>query len=205
MESRQVFKTYDGVDVSVGDFVYKCWKTGKHRWYDQPSFIRSKRLKIYDFESDDALFFKHKKNATAYVKFMNDDSMPKPTTINSIEDIGKIYGTGHIIMHPTPTPSNNLEIPKTFTAIPNGQMATENKSLMGKLWDDTMKNGLKITNEEWEQMFSKPIVPSDNSYQLNISGSEHTQDLHSILTQFSHAYNIPINTVLEFIVNKKSK
>jgi hypothetical protein len=165
MESK-VCKTYDGVDVSVGDFVYKCWKTGKNRWYDQPSFIRSKRLKIYDFESDDALFFKHKKNATAYVKFMNDDSMPKPTTINSIEDIGKIYGTGHIIMPPTPTiPNPDIHSAQMFGTPPFSASA---KAL--KEYDEWKKETNRLT----------------------------------LLSQFSHAYNIPINTVLEFIVNQKT-
>lgn len=61
--------------------------------------------------------------------------------------------------------------------LPNGQMATEVKA-------DT-----------------KPL----RSRNANLMIGDAMPDLHSILTQFSHAYNIPINTVLEFIVNQKSK
>lgn len=86
------------------------------------------------------------------------------------------------------------------------------KSIMGEEWDRSMQDVAKITSEEWVKIFrnmkTEPtpiIVPSDNNYQLNVSGGESEPNLHSILTQFSEAYKIPINDILQFIINQKSK
>lgn len=177
--NEPLFRTEDNVMVKHSQKVWACHRDGRNMYYHLDTPYESYAYKA--FYADRNYIFSTKQACQAYIDSMNG-------------------------VKPTPTP--------------------EPKSLMGQEWDKSMADALEITNEKWAQMLGRPYrigtplpriefspkpteppTPFSASAKAIKEYDEWKEEMHRhlVLSQFSQAYKIPINTVLEFIVNQKTK
>lgn len=207
---EQTFKTYDGVEVKRGASVWVCNKHGMDVFKEKKDIPMEARAHGLMNESQFLYYFSTQEACQAYI-----DEVNKPKSImgeewdKTIVDGLQITNEKWVQMlgraNRASTPPPRIE----YAPTPNGQMATE---ATGETKPLVSRNSARLdqliaeANKHVEFEHTPIIVPSDNNYQLNVGGGEPTKlDLHLALTQFSEAYKIPINDILEFIINQKSK
>lgn len=176
MES-EIIKLHDGVEVIKGEYGWACYKSGKAALggKDTPTPTKIYYSKVDD---DKFLFFSSEPACQAYIDSMNE---PKPPVIS----VSMYNQAGEKII--------SSEVCEFETGVHDGGLKND---MHQPIFEFTNETGKPITIKEGQR-----IAWKDGRVKLF---GDATSDLHYALIQFSHAYNIPINTVLEFIVNQKS-
>jgi hypothetical protein len=223
---EKTFKTHDGVEVIKGEYGWACYKSGKAALggKDTPTPTKILYSKIDD---DKFLFFSSEPACQAYIDSMNQSTCTPDTDINP--HLGELLDECRTPTAKKPVISVSMynkagekimtsEVCEFETGVHDGGLSD---TMHNPIFEFTNETGKPITIKEGQRIAWKDgrvmliDVPepngqmaTENKWAKMVSDANiepPTPDLHQLLSQFSHAYNIPINTVLEFIVNQKSK
>jgi hypothetical protein len=181
MESR-AFKTYDGVELQLGATMYMTGLNPTSEGMPLPTKVEQNDIdRTWDVPYR---FFSTPEACQAYIDSMNE--------------------VKHVEFPPTPTATAKTHpyLAELMDSINSSK--PKYVQMIGRSKRIKESTGCPYIIDDLETPSTPPFSASAKALKEYDEWKEETNRL-MLLSQFSHAYNIPINTVLEFIVNNKSK